>query len=216
LGLRNVGREDGIILSSSINEMQHLEELYIKSRRTGGGLDVLDLDLISFPTKLRKLTLNGTLQMLPEWIPKLQNLVELSLCNSKLTEDPLQSLKSLQNLLSLNLVDLFDCEGCFHFEDGCFQKLKVLNVFTSYNLREVIIDKGALPSLKQLNFSFLGALKNIPTGIQHLERLEALYISTISDEFVQNISIEDWNTMQHVPLVHISGHNGISIPNPRS
>ncbi|KAK2441048.1 disease resistance protein RPM1 [Trifolium repens] len=215
LGLTNVSREDGIILSSSINEMQHLEILDITSRRTGGGHDVIDLDLISFPTKLRKLTLNGKLQKFPEWIPKLQNLVELTFQNCGLTEDPLQSLKSLPNLLSLSLEDLA-YEGCFHFEDGCFQKLKILHVSHCKNFEVIIIDKGALPSLKELKLGLLGRLKNIPTGIQHLEKLEHLRIWGMPDEFLQNISTEDWNLMQHVPLVHISNINGDSIPNPGS
>ncbi|MCI07911.1 NB-ARC domain disease resistance protein, partial [Trifolium medium] len=78
LRLINVRREDGIILSSSINEMQHLEMLFVESGWEGI-FEVIDLDLISLPTKLRNLTLNGSLQKLPEWIPKLQNLVELKL-----------------------------------------------------------------------------------------------------------------------------------------
>ncbi|MCI20760.1 CC-NBS-LRR disease resistance protein, partial [Trifolium medium] len=97
LGLSNVRGEDRIILSSSINEMQHLETLHVESRFQGDD-DVVDLDLISLPTKLRKLELNGILQKLPEWIPKLQNLVELSLSESRLTEDPLKSLNCLQHL----------------------------------------------------------------------------------------------------------------------
>jgi disease resistance protein RPM1 len=118
--------------------------------------------------------------------------------------------------LSLSLEDLA-YEGCFHFEDGCFQKLKILHVSHCKNFGEVIIiDKGALPSLKELKLGLLGRLKNIPTGIQHLEKLEHLRIWGMPDEFLQNISTEDWNLMQHVPLVHISNINGDSIPNPRS
>ncbi|CAJ2639939.1 unnamed protein product [Trifolium pratense] len=77
LGLVNVRRKDGIILSSSINEMQHLERLVVVSRHEERSYEVIDLNLISLPTKLRKLTLSGILQKFPEWIPKLQNLVQL-------------------------------------------------------------------------------------------------------------------------------------------
>ncbi|PNX82812.1 NBS-containing resistance-like protein [Trifolium pratense] len=210
LRLVNVRREDGIILSSSINEMQHLERLYVEAIRSEDDYEVIDLDLISLPTKLRKLTLHGILQKLPEWIPKLQNLVELFLGHSRLTEDSLKSLNCLQHLLSLTF-QMHSYEGLFlHFEDGWFQKLKTLNVIYCMQLRLVIIDKGALPSLKMLKLGILWNLENIPIGIQHLEKLEVLRIFFVSDEFVKNISTEDWNSMQHVPLVDISDRNRIS------
>ncbi|MCH80081.1 disease resistance protein [Trifolium medium] len=213
LRLVNVRREDGIILSSSINEMQHLEILVVQSRNNGAHYEVIDLDLISLPTKLRKLKLMGILQKLPEWIPKLQNLVELFLGHSRLPEDSLKSLNCLQHLLSLTF-QMHSYEGLFwHFEDGWFQKLKELNAIYLQELRFVIIDKGALPSLKKLNFGILWNLENIPIGIQHLEKLEVLRIFFVSDEFVQNISTEDWNSMQHVPLVDISDLEVLSFRN---
>jgi hypothetical protein len=133
--------------------MEHLEILKIESRIPHNN-EVIDLDLISLP-KLRTLTLMGTpIQKVPECIPKLQSLVELYISVNKFTEDPMQSLKSLPNLLSLYL-HVFNYEGCFHFEDGCFQKLKELSLSCFIKLREVVIDKGALPSLKKLEFSDL-------------------------------------------------------------
>jgi disease resistance protein RPM1 len=215
LRLDNVRREDGVILSSSISEMQHLEKLVVVSRHEGD-YDVIDLNLISLPTKLRTLRLIGILRKLPEWIPKLQNLVHLFLSGSRLTGDSLKSLNCLQHLLSLTF-QMSSYEGlCLHFEDGWFQKLKELNVIYCSQLREIIIDKGALPSLKKLSVGILWNLKNIPTGIQHLEKLEVLRFFVMSNEFVQNISTEDWNSIQHVPLVQISGLDNIFIPNPRS
>jgi disease resistance protein RPM1 len=216
LRLITVRGEHGIILSSSINEMQDLEILVVVSRCGEEGYEIIDLDLISLPMKLRKLRLIGILQKFPEWILKLQNLVELRLWHSHLAEDPFKVVNCLQHLLSLN-IQHSAYKGLFlHFEDGWFQKLKKLNVGYCYELREVIIDKGALPSLKKLKFDKLLGLENIPTGIQHLEKLEVLRISYMPDEFVQNISTENWNSMQHVPLIQISGSDGILIPNPRS
>jgi disease resistance protein RPM1 len=206
--------KDGIILSSSINEIEHLEILNIESRIHHSN-DVIDLDLISLP-KLRRLTLMGTpIQKAPECIPKLQSLVELNIVVNKFTEDPMQSLKSLPNLLSLYL-HVFNYEGCFHFEDGCFQKLKELSLSCFIKLREVVINKGTLPSLKKLEFSDLSGLKNIPIGIQHLDELIELCMVNMSNEFVQNISTEDWNLMQLVPLVHITDIYDDTIPIPWS
>lgn len=55
--------------------------------------------MISLPTKLRKLTLCGRLQKLPEWIPELQNLVVLRLTHSNLTKDPMQATKKFATLV---------------------------------------------------------------------------------------------------------------------
>ncbi|CAI8596678.1 unnamed protein product [Vicia faba] len=180
LGLVNVRTQDGSILSSSINEMCYLEKLYVSSSMTGNGYDVIDLHLISMPTMLRKLTLSGRLQKLPEWILKLQNLVQLKLMHSYFTIDPIKSLKSLQNLLMLSIC----FTPCFeelelHFEDGWFQKLKELHVGYVDAMRDIIIDKGALPSLTKLELIVQCELKSIPTGIEHLEKLEVLYIQTV-------------------------------------
>ncbi|XP_050881294.1 disease resistance protein RPM1 isoform X2 [Lathyrus oleraceus] len=73
LGLINVHEEDGSIISSSINEMQHMEKLFVASYKNFHNLD--DLHLNSTSTMVRKLTLIGRLEKLPEWIPELQNLV---------------------------------------------------------------------------------------------------------------------------------------------
>jgi hypothetical protein len=65
--------------------------------------------------------------------------------------DPLQSLKRLQHLLHLCLV-LSKYEGLhLHFQDGWFENLKELQFSESVGLREIIIDKGSMPSLKRLN-----------------------------------------------------------------
>ncbi|RHN67254.1 putative leucine-rich repeat domain, L domain-containing protein [Medicago truncatula] len=132
----------------------------------------------------------------------LQNLTVLRLVWPYSVKDPLQSLKSLQHLLRLLLV-LSKYEGLqLHFQDGGFQKLKELEVSDCIELREIIIDKGSIPSLKALSLIDLHNLKNIPTGIQHLEKLEELWIAGVDDEFGKRSSTEDWNwIMEHVSLV---------------
>ncbi|CAK8565678.1 unnamed protein product [Lathyrus sativus] len=208
LGLVNVGTEEGSILSSSISEMHHLEKLSVLSSNTGNDFDFIDLHLISTPTMLRKLTLRGRLQKLPDWMLELQNLVELKLMYSRFTKDPIKSLKSLQNLLKLS-IGIASCVGFqLHFEDEWFQKLKELYVGYADELTDIIIDKGALPSLKKLELRVLHGLKNIPTGIEHLEKLEVLHIQSMQHEPVQPLSIEDMNWITElVPHVEISSYH---------
>ncbi|CAJ2639940.1 unnamed protein product [Trifolium pratense] len=120
----------------------------------------------------------------------------------------------MQHLLFLS-IKKSAFEG-LHFEDGWFQKLKELHVEYSDELRDIIIDKGALSSLKKLGLHGVHRLtNNIPTGIQHLEKLEVLGIYFASYE-LQNISTEDWNSIQHVPLVDFFNWYGVRILVPRS
>jgi disease resistance protein RPM1 len=58
LGLLNVCREDYNVISSSMNEMHHLEKLHVKLSSTCHD-EFIDLNLISPPTKHQKLTLRG-------------------------------------------------------------------------------------------------------------------------------------------------------------
>jgi disease resistance protein RPM1 len=200
----------GSTLASALNEMQHLEKLNLMDHPT----EVHDLDLISSP-KLQKLELYVRLQKLPVWIPELQNLVVLSLVRSNLTKDPMESLKCLQHLLFLTLENQA-YEGLYlHVEAGGFQKLKELHVIELTELQDIVIDKGALPSLKKLSLSFLLSLKNIPNGIKHLEKLEVLDILNMQVEFVQHNSTEDW-IMEHVPFFRIQTIGGNVIKNSRS
>ncbi|KAL5077422.1 hypothetical protein RYX36_016406 [Vicia faba] len=213
LGLINVHTEDGSSISSSINEMRHLEKLFVASS-SKRFLKLDDVHLNSTSTMVRKLTLNGLLMKLPEWIPEFQNLVVLRLMYSFLYKDPMPSLKNLQYLLILSIKELAYNGLCLHFEDGGFQKLRELYVETSSTLRVIIIDKGALPSLKKLRLYKLFSMKNIPIGIQHLEKLEVLYIGYTGIEHLEDISTEDWNWIfKHVPTLEIITPTGFTTLN---
>ncbi|CAI8612427.1 unnamed protein product [Vicia faba] len=216
IGLLNVRRDDYNALSSSITEMKHLEKLHVKLSSTASN-EFIDLNLISPPSKLRKLTLRGRLEKLPEWILELGNVVVLRLKLSCLTKDPMESLNSLQHLLILSIGVGAYGGSTLHFQDGWFQKLKEMDVGSSNELKEIIIDKGALPSLKKLQLFGLPKLKNVPTGIQHLEKLQVLHFRSMQLDFLQQNSSKDWNwLMEHVPLVEISPLDGNVIPNSRS
>jgi disease resistance protein RPM1 len=134
--------------------------------------------------------------------------------NSHFTKDPMESLKCLQHLLILYL-QYKTYEGLhLHVEAGGFQKLKELHVIELTELQDIVIDKGALPSLKKLSL-YLLSLKNIPNGIKHLEKLEVLDILNMQVEFVQHNSTEDW-IMEHVPFFRIQTIGGNVIKNSRS
>jgi disease resistance protein RPM1 len=136
---------------------------------------------------LQKLRLTAKLYELPEWIPKLKNLIELSMSYSQLTEDPLESLQNLPSLLKLNLlVRSYDGKS-LHFQGG-FCNLKELGLRYLDNLESIIIEKGALSSLKEITFMNIPNLKTEPSGIDYLENLEVLNIRFMPTEFEKNIA----------------------------
>ncbi|WJX31545.1 hypothetical protein P8452_19965 [Trifolium repens] len=190
-------------ISSSINEMQQMEKLHI---RANGYNTVIDMNLSSPPPMLRHLTLDGKLEMLPEWIPKLQNLVKLNLKYSQLTDDKMKLLKSMPNLLSLSLREnAYEAER-LHFQDGWFKNLKHLYLEDLENLNYIIIDEGALRSLEKLQLTFIRHLKTLPTGIQHLKKLEVLSIKQMSHLFSEDFFFDEgkahWS-FKHVPVIDI-------------
>jgi len=176
LSLFYVREEHSIALSSSLNEMQHLEKLGIGSGRGYNTVyDVIDLHLVSPPLPmLRSLKLGCKLEKFPEWIPQLKNLVKFDLANSYLTDDPIKHLENMPNLLSLAIMNNAYEGESLHFHDGGCQNLKELYIGDMPNMSSIVIDKGALHSLKKLELFTLPNLKTVPSGIQHLEKLEVL------------------------------------------
>ncbi|XP_027933351.1 disease resistance protein RPM1-like isoform X1 [Vigna unguiculata] len=191
-------------LCSSINEMPLLERLDIYVQYGA----VIDLHITLSLCKLRKLHLFGSLKEFPNWISRLQSLVKLSLNQSRLTNIPLKSLGNMPNLLFL-CFDAYSYEGeTLHFQG--FQKLKELRLKSLPQLSSIFIDSGALQSLEKLLIMNIRQLKAVPSGIQHLEKLQVLEIFHMPIEFLQSINPnggeEHW-MIQHVPHVSFVAKN---------
>ncbi|CAL5416946.1 unnamed protein product [Camellia sinensis] len=148
LGITKLEREHGRALCAAIEKMIYLKHLSVWA---SGADEILDLQYISSPPQyLPCLELVGHLEKLPEWIPKLQNLVTLLLLGSGLTKnDPLKALQELPSLVRLVLSDAYDGKQLY-FEVGRFQKLKNLSLFWFKGLNSVIIEEEALPLLETL------------------------------------------------------------------
>jgi disease resistance protein RPM1 len=166
-------------LSSSLNEMQHLENLNIGTKNVRNcSYHFIDFHLDSPPYMLQSLKLSGVLLVkLPEWILQHQNLVKLNLEMSLLKDDPIIFLENMRNLLFLSIVNKAYEGESLHFHDGGFQNLKELHIIFLPNLNSIVIDKGALQSLKKFELSHIPKLRTDPAGIQHLKKLEVLNFS---------------------------------------
>lgn len=146
----------------------------------------------------------GKLQKLPDWILKLQHVSRLTLNFSKLIDDPLKYLKSLPNLVYLNLYQAYDGEQ-LHFEEGSFQNLKMLDLGKLDGLKVVKIDGGALPLLEELFIGPSPLLKEVPSRIQLLRNLKVLKLFNMPREFVlamQPVEGRDYWKINHIPSVH--------------
>ncbi|OIW21386.1 hypothetical protein TanjilG_02531 [Lupinus angustifolius] len=173
LGLVNVKPEYISPLYSSIEKIQYLEKLYISVSEDEGSID---WDCINSPLPmLQKLSLIGRLERFPKWIAKQESLVKLTLWYSNLTEDPLKVLSSLPKLVSLSLSSAYRGET-LHFQNGGFQKLKRLVLKSLSSLNSIHINEGALPLLKELVLKHIPELSKIPSGINHLNKLEVFDI----------------------------------------
>lgn len=73
------------------------------------------------------------------------------------------------------------------------------------DLRQVIIEEGALPSLVCLTIRDCAHLAHVPNGIEHLTSLNELdLIINASDNFMERIRREggaDWDRVKHIRLI---------------
>jgi disease resistance protein RPM1 len=181
LGISRMTTERGRALCTSIQNMVHLKNLHVGSINEN---EIIDLQSISSPPPfLEHIYLWGRLEKLPNWILELQNLVTLILFFSSLKEDPLSCVQALPNLVTLSLSHAYDGEQ-LHFEEGGFRKLKRLKLKELKELKMVEIDKGSLPGLEQLEIGHCSQMKELPSGIQHLESLKILNCYEMQGEFV--------------------------------
>ncbi|GAY47139.1 hypothetical protein CUMW_102360, partial [Citrus unshiu] len=173
--LRKLGiqltNDDGKNLCASIADMENLESLTVESTSREETFDIQSLG--SPPQYLEHLYLVGSMKNLPDWIFKLKNLVRIGLYWSELTNDPMNVLQALPNLLELRLRDAYDYEK-LHFKDGWFPRLQRLVLLDLKGVTLMMIDKGAMPCLRELKIGPCPLLKEIPAGIEHLRNLEIL------------------------------------------
>ncbi|XP_028111686.1 disease resistance protein RPM1-like [Camellia sinensis] len=211
LGITKLEREHGSGLCAAIEKMKYLQRLSVSALSDD---EILDLQYISSPPQyLQRLTLVGRLEKLPKWIPKLQNLDTLILWGSGLTKnDPLKALQVLPSLVHLQLRHAYDVEQLY-FEVGRFQKLKELILRGCKGLNSVIIEEGALPLLEELTIGPSPQLKEIPSGIHHLQKLKTLRFVDVPEEFIDRMEPKpnqgkDYWTVEHIPLVELCSEFG--------
>ncbi|KAL5547690.1 hypothetical protein UlMin_002921 [Ulmus minor] len=180
LHISDLTTENGRALCVTIEKMNHLERLFLHSINKEV---ILDLEALSSPPHfLSRLELTGRLQKLPDWVSKLQSLSALVLSDSRLADDPLKYLKNLPSLIYLLLSIAYEGEQ-LHFEQGGFQKLKLLQLERLDGLKEMKISRGTLPLLEKLFICSCSQLKMTASNLRGLKSLKLVEISEMPREF---------------------------------
>ena len=152
---------------------------------------------------LYNLSLRGMLEKLSEQIefypPKLLKLV---LCECKLTDDPMVILKKLPSLRILILgYDAYVGEKMVCSLGG-FLQLEILELYRLYELEELIVERGAMSSLKTLKIMDCDKMEKLPHGLLQLTNLEKLSLRGLSCresiEEIEEAGGEDWDKLRKI------------------
>nr|XP_043627267.1 disease resistance protein RPM1 [Erigeron canadensis] len=200
---------DGPKLCSSVKKMTNLRRLSITASTDTEEL-VLE-SLTSPPVFLQKLTLVGQLSKLPLWMKSLANLTHLYLCCSSLGDDVLSSIHSLPTLAFLELKNACRCKF-LHFIAGGFKKLNTMRLLELVELSGLRLEKGALPSIKDLNLVRCREMRSSLQGIEHLTSLQKLHLEEMPAELVQRLRSNEQANLQHIntiSLVYLSGESRV-------
>ena len=152
---------------------------------------------------LYDLSLYGMLEKLPEQIefypPKL---LRLALWECKLTNDPMMILKKLPSLRILELrLDAYVGEKMV-CSSGGFLQLEILELFFLIELEELIVERGAMGSLKTLTIWHCDKMEKLPHGLleqTNLEKLSLLGFSCHkSIKEIKEAGGEDWDKLYKI------------------
>ncbi|GMY34750.1 putative disease resistance protein At1g50180 [Fagus crenata] len=188
-------------LAEGLVKLTHLKTLKLKSIDELGHAQDLKVMRLSGLKKLSSLYLFGKLEK-PSNITTInvlpQNLVDLTLSASRLSDDPMPELKKLHRLKSLSFYSdsytgkIMDCSI------GGFPQLLTLKFWMLPELEAWNVEEQALPSLKRLEIRSCRRLR-VLSGLGHLKSLRELKLKNIPMETKEKI----WKDIAHSPAIII-------------
>ncbi|GMN65164.1 hypothetical protein TIFTF001_034233 [Ficus carica] len=200
LGIIGLRYKDGRRLFGCTAKMAKLKSLTVESTSENEFIDLGHMS--SPPTKLKRLNLRGRLKNLPEWFLQLQKLVKIRLNYSQLEVDPLDVLQTMRNLSELSIRYNAYIGEQLRFRKGVFPKLKRLYLIDLKKLRSLVVEKTALAELEELHIGQCPQMSEVPTGLEHLQKLKTLVFDSVKD--ASFIYFQDFESVSRVPLVKFS------------
>nr|KYP60687.1 Disease resistance RPP8-like protein 3 [Cajanus cajan] len=179
-----------------IMRLEHLQFLRLRSRDEEGRPWKLKLKFLEGHVKLTDMYLLGWLSspsILSLFPP---SLVDLTLSHSKLDVDPMQILDHLPKLRSLSLLAESYLGRTLVCNPQSFPQLYVLKIWKLEGLEEWVIEKGALPSMRQLEIRSCPRMKMFPLGLKHVNSHLELKLTNMPKEITTNID----NILPHCDL----------------
>ncbi|KAJ1401068.1 P-loop containing nucleoside triphosphate hydrolase [Sesbania bispinosa] len=173
-------------VASKIVQLKQLNSLRLRSIDEDGERKILKLNNMSKLEKLSSLQLFGLLEDKLRMSRLPQNLIDLTLSASKLSDDPMTELQNLPELKSLCLYADSYTGIKMVCASGSFRKLQVLRFWKLWNLQEWDVKDGAMPSLVEFEARFCENL-DYPTGLKHLKTLRMVKLHKMSDQFIRDI-----------------------------
>ncbi|XP_027096850.2 putative disease resistance protein At1g50180 [Coffea arabica] len=182
------------------------------SNDSNGSLDVLSRVL--FSRNIHKLSIvNSFCKKLPDYqsrvSPDPTSLTELWLQCTKIEEDSIGTLEELPNLRLLELGTYSFLGQAMICHSGGFPELKHLKLDDLGNLKQWMVEVGAMPNLSSLCIEGCRELEMIPDGLRCLTTLKEVTLVQMPKEFNNRIRRvngqqgEDYDKISHVPSVQI-------------
>ncbi|KAL6603557.1 hypothetical protein ACP70R_043918 [Stipagrostis hirtigluma subsp. patula] len=187
-------------LWNSLTKMPNLRKLLFFASDVD---EILSFKVLNPLPNLKFLWLAGKLDggMLPSIFSKFEKLTQLKLDWSGLKKDPISSFSLMLNLVDLWLFGAYGGEQ-LTFRTGWFPKLKSLQLADMEHLNQIEIENGTMMSLHLLELAGLRNLKAVPEGIKYIRTLHQLYITDMSNEFIERLQGSDNHIVQHIPNIH--------------
>ncbi|GMY30834.1 disease resistance protein RPM1-like [Fagus crenata] len=154
-------KEDGKDLCASIEKMEHLTSLYVKSASIDEYLDLNYVDM--FLQMINNLFLGGRLHNIPGWIRSL----------TKQFNSLLEALWDLPSLEELYMHDAYSGE-VLEFGAEWFVELRILVIEQCSSLKKVVIPEPAMPKLQKLIIKNCDSLIMVRIAINTVTRLEEM------------------------------------------
>ncbi|XP_060675309.1 putative disease resistance protein At1g50180 [Ziziphus jujuba] len=199
------------VLGSQIVQSGRLTSLRIWIDSSEAGFP--SLESLSSCHSLSKLGLEGKMKFQQQQglIHLPQSLTKLTLKWSAMEQDPMPVLENkLPNLRFLMLGwDAYVGSEMVCSAHG-FPNLDTLHLTELNNVREWIVEKGAMPSLKKLKIDWLPKLEMIPEGLEFVTSLKELEIVRMRNSFCEKLQVkneiegQDYYKVRHIPSISYS------------
>ncbi|PPR82858.1 hypothetical protein GOBAR_AA37856 [Gossypium barbadense] len=118
------------------------------------------------------------------------NIVKLTLVDCELSQDPMAVLEKLCHLRILHLKEAYIGSKMVCSANG-FPKLDCLHMWCLPQLKEWVIEEGAMPCLRDLKLQSLNSLRMLPEGLRYITTLQELNLIGMSLSLKERIKVID-------------------------